>query len=73
MVLIANNNAAVLLRIAFKDEAVAFVNNMLVNVQLLSDRANADLGCITEGKTAIKQNASNMLGVITSNGLSFAK
>ncbi len=73
LVLFANNNAAVILRTVFKNEAVGFVNYMVVDVQGVADRANADLGGITDGKDLAKELASMSVGDITSNGLSFAK
>lgn len=70
--LFANNNAAVILRLPFKNEVVAFVNYMAVDVQQVSDRANAYLGGITDDKTGFKKEGADALGAITSNVMSFA-
>ena len=73
VILIANNNGAVVLRVPFKDEAVAFVNYMVVDVEGVANRANFDLSGMTDAKDLDKKNSSVALGDITSNALSFAR
>ena len=70
--LFTNNPTAVALRPVFKTEAVKFVGYLNNEVLAVNTRANADLTDITTAKVLAKQMASDALGMITSNCLSFA-
>ena len=72
VVLFAQNNPAVILRVPFKNEVVAFVNDMVVNVENVAQRANFDLDGMTNTKQLSKQAAAEAFGQITSNAKSFA-
>jgi len=72
VVLFGQNTAAVNLRTVFKNEVVYFVQTMVIDIEAVALRANADLSGITDAKVLAKQVASDALGVITSNAFSFA-
>ena len=72
VILFANNNAAVLLRLPFKNVVVAFVNYIVTDVQDTADKANVNLTGITEAKQLAKKAAADAFGEITSNAYAFA-